>query len=180
MRERLRFPLRSKIGTLFVGLAVASSAISQTGGTYDLSHNVIASGGGASSVGGVFRVDGTVGQPLAGTTSNAGNFSIRGGFWSSPQLAPTAANLSLSGRITCSSKPCMLRRVRVILTDPLSGLVRSSQPNPFGYYQFEELPAGRMYLVTPESSRFIFTPVSYSLTLVDEISDVNFEAELSR
>jgi hypothetical protein len=52
---------------LFVVFA-ALSVSAQTGG-YDLSHNAIASGGGSSSAGGNLWIDGTAGQPVAGTIS---------------------------------------------------------------------------------------------------------------
>ncbi len=38
-------------------------------------------GGGGASTGGVFTVNGTIGQPDAGTMSG-GNYSLTGGFWS--------------------------------------------------------------------------------------------------
>lgn len=53
----------------------------QASGAFDLSTSVIAGGGGSSS-GGVFRVDGTVGQPAAGTTQSGGQFSLTTGFGS--------------------------------------------------------------------------------------------------
>ncbi len=38
-------------------------------------------GGGGTSTGGVYTLSGTIGQPDAGTMA-AGNFALRGGFWS--------------------------------------------------------------------------------------------------
>jgi len=52
----------------------------QTSAQFDLSRNVIA-GGGGTSANGNFKVDGTIGQSAAGTTSIGGQFSATGGFW---------------------------------------------------------------------------------------------------
>lgn len=52
----------------------------QSGGQFDLSRNVIAGGGGTSN-GGSFKLEGTVGQSVAGTTSVGGSYSGTGGFW---------------------------------------------------------------------------------------------------
>ncbi len=62
-------------------------------GQVDVSHNVIAGGGGTSSAGSL-RVEGTIGQPTVGTTLSNGQFSQTGGFWqpqsgATPTPAPT-------------------------------------------------------------------------------------------
>ena len=70
----------------------------QTSTQFDLSRNVIAGGGGTSS-GGHFKVEGTIGGQGAGGTSVGGNFAEAGGFWqtigtgplSSPTATPTPA-----------------------------------------------------------------------------------------
>lgn len=146
----------------------------QTGGGYNLSHNVIASGGGSNSSGGNFKVDGTVGQNIAGTVSTNGNFSLRGGFWAFQQLAPTAATVSLSGRVYSGKGVGIIRRVRIILTDASTGVIRSAQTNSFGYYRFEELEVGHLYVVQPESRNFTFTPENYFFNLLEDIANVDF------
>jgi hypothetical protein len=52
----------------------------QSGGPYDLSPNVIAGGGGASS-GGNFTINGTVGEVSASNLQSGGAFTLSGGFW---------------------------------------------------------------------------------------------------
>ena len=66
--------------------AVASRA--QSGGSFDLSWSTIDGGGGSSS-GGQFVVNGTIGQPDAGTLIG-GNFKLEGGFWSGVQVLQVA------------------------------------------------------------------------------------------
>ena len=70
-----------------------------TGGSYSLNQAVIAAGGGQNSAGGNFTVDGTIGQAFAGTRSTNAPFSVAGGFWTTDPLAPSAASVSVSGRI---------------------------------------------------------------------------------
>ncbi len=52
----------------------------QSGGSFEIKQSVIANGGG-SGAGGTFSLDGTIGQTLAGTTSNGVNFTLISGFW---------------------------------------------------------------------------------------------------
>ncbi len=67
-------------------------------------------GGGGSSVGGVYSLSGTVGQPDAGALSG-GNFTLVGGFWALPiavqtEGAPTLAIVpTLSGFARISWTP---------------------------------------------------------------------------
>ncbi len=66
------------------GLVCLSSSLNltfaQSGGSFEIKQSVIASGGG-SGTGGTFSLDGTIGQTLAGTTSNGVNFTLISGFW---------------------------------------------------------------------------------------------------
>jgi hypothetical protein len=47
-------------------------------------------GGGGTSTGGVFTVNGTIGQPDAGGPMTGGNYSLTGGFWALPIAVPTS------------------------------------------------------------------------------------------
>jgi Carboxypeptidase regulatory-like domain len=57
------------------------SSVTLFGGLLELPQNVIAGGGGSSSTGGNFTIDGTIGQALAGETSIGGSSSVTSGFW---------------------------------------------------------------------------------------------------
>ncbi len=158
---------------LFV--VMSASVLAQTGGTYNLSHNVIAGGGGSQSTGGVYTVDGTVGQPAAGTNSAGGTYSLRGGFWAFQALTPTAASVSLNGRVVISGG--QMSRVQIILTDVISGMVRVARPNSFGYYSFDELEVGHFYVIRAESPHLIFTPVLYEIMLLDAATEIDFTGQ---
>ena len=151
-----------------------ASASAQTGGTYDLSHNVIA-GGGSQSTGGSYTVDGTIGQNLAGTVSTGGAYSLRGGFWAFQALAPTAAGASISGRIR-DANGRGIRNVKLVLTSPETGNVRQIFSSTFGYYRFEEVAVGQTYILTVSAKRFTFEPDTRAITLLDDLANEDFSA----
>ena len=70
--------------TLFLALTalllLASVALAQSGGGYDLSWNTIDGGGTTWSEGGGYSLGSTVGQPDAGVLSGGG-YTLAGGFW---------------------------------------------------------------------------------------------------
>src|SRR5689334_1196992 len=57
-----------------------SKVNAQSGGSFDLSRNVIAGGGNTSQGGGV-QLSGTAGQAAAGTQTTGGPITQIGGFW---------------------------------------------------------------------------------------------------
>src|ERR1041384_4716131 len=78
--------------SLVMTLAITARSDS-SGGSYTLSSAPQASGGGASS-GSSFTLSGTIGQPLAGSSSAQG-CSLASGFW--PGVAPVAPELNIIG-----------------------------------------------------------------------------------
>ncbi|MDH7487804.1 MAG: hypothetical protein QHJ81_16215 [Anaerolineae bacterium] len=61
-------------------LMIGSTALAQSGGSYDLSWSSIDGGGYTFSAGGGYSLGGTVGQADAGTLSGGG-YTLSGGFW---------------------------------------------------------------------------------------------------
>lgn len=61
-------------------LLLASVALAQSGGGYDLTWNTVDGGGYTFSTGGGYELGGTVGQPDAGALTG-GNYTLGGGFW---------------------------------------------------------------------------------------------------
>ena len=170
--------MRSKFFVLIIAIlwttTGSNSAVAQADGPYDLSHAVIAGGGGASR-GGTFKVDGTTGQNLAGALSAGGSYSVLGGFWFPPPLAPTAASVNVSGRIRTADGRG-ITNVRVILTDATTGERFEALSSLSGYYRFEEIAVGRTYLLSVSAKRYTFDPATRVLFLVDELTDEDFTA----
>lgn len=160
---------------IFLGFFLFSTlASAQTGGTYDLTHSVIASGGGSNSAGGTFRVDGTTGQNLAGTLSTGGTYSLRGGFWAFEAAAPTAAMVGVSGRVLTADGRG-IRNARVFLTDQ-SGIVRMTQTSAFGHFRFLEVAVGQQYTVEVTSKQFKFANPTQIIAVNDEVTGLDFIA----
>jgi hypothetical protein len=172
--------LKMENGKLLIALLAFSvfyfplSVVAQSGGTFDLSHSVIAGGGGSNSTGGTFNVSGTVGQNIAGTASNGGTFDLHGGFWFQ-NLAPTAANVSITGRVT-NSNGQGIRNARLTLTSP-DGARRTAITSTFGYYAFDGVEVGHTYVLEIASKRYTFANPTRVFSLQDHLTDMDFTAE---
>lgn len=154
---------------------LAIVAVAQTGGTYDLSHAVVASGGGSNSTGGTYVVDGTIGQGIAGTTSSNGALSIRGGFWAFQSFAPTASLVSVSGKVR-TKNGSGIRNVFVTLTAS-NGSIRSVITSSFGFFKFEEIEVGQTYILNAVSKKLTISEPTRILTIQEDITGLEFLAE---
>ena len=164
----------------FAAFCLCVSAVmvqAQTGAPFDLSHNVIASGGGRSTAtlpGRSFSIEGTIGQGFAGRTSSSTTpqFSVEGGFWGFRTLLPTATTVGVSGRVL-SSQGRGVGQARVIITSA-AGIRQTATTNVFGFYRFDEVEVGETYIVNVLIKRFEFTPRVISVN--DEITGLDFVA----
>jgi hypothetical protein len=98
------------------------------------------------------------------TTINDGSVQV---------TAPTAANVSVSGRVL-SSVGAGVRAARVTFTDE-NGLARSVVTNTFGRYSFSDLPSGRTYVATAASRGITFSP--RAVVVNDTLTDVDISPE---
>ena len=90
-------------------------------------------------------------------------------------LGPSAAGVSLSGRVITSSG-LGIAKARITLTggglmDPVSVIT-----NPFGYYSLPDVPAGDTYIVTVSTKRYSFAQPSLVVTVNDSVADLDFQA----
>lgn len=161
---------------LILHFAFAAIAIAQTGGTYTINQSVIASGG-QNSAGGSYTVAGTVGQSTAGTSSTSGNYAVRGGFWTFDALAPSAAEVSVGGRVR-TSNGIGIRNARVTLTAS-NGAIQTAVTSSFGYYRFENIPVGETCVISVSSKRFTFAQSTVVRSIFEEISDLDFIADFN-
>jgi hypothetical protein len=88
-------------------------------------------------------------------------------------LPPTAASVSISGRVLTSSGRGLAKAL-VQLTDS-EGNTRTARTNPFGFYRFEDVQAGQTVILTVVSKQFQFAP--QVLNLNEELTHLNFIAE---
>jgi len=88
-------------------------------------------------------------------------------------FAPTAANVSVSGRVF-SPDGFGLRNASVSITDT-RGSVRSTLTGSFGYFRFDEIVAGESYVVAVRSKRYVFT--TRVINPYEELTGVDFTPE---
>lgn len=86
-------------------------------------------------------------------------------------LAPTAAAVSISGKVFASAKGRGLFGAVVHLTDQ-NGNIRTARTNPFGYYRIDNLEAGQTVIVNVFSKRHQFSP--HVLTVNNSLQNINF------
>ena len=154
-------------------LTLTSKAQVASAGAYTLDQVVIA-GGGGSSAGGSYAVDGTAGQSLLGS-SNGPGYSLRGGFWVQAPLAPSAASATISGRVL-RENGIGLKGVRVVLSGGTLTAPQTSLTSSLGYFTFEEIDVGRSYMLSVSSGKYGFAEGTRVFTLMDNLTDIVFEA----
>lgn len=164
--------LLAVVTALFAFGAMQVDAQVAQGGTYKVEQSLIASGGATNSTGGTYALVGAIGEPFAGTTSGAAAFSVKGGFLSDSGFAPTAAAVSISGRVSNTDGGGLVNAF-VTLTD-LNGNARTVLTKKFGNFRFDDVTAGEAYIITVTSRRYTFEP--RVVNALENISDVNFTA----
>lgn len=138
----------------FLALCLCVSAVeirAQTGGTFDLSHSVIATGGGSNSTGGQFQIGGTAGQGFAGTASTTSPFDVHGGFWFQNQstAAPQITGTVTYGNAIGSPNPRFVSNVTITGAGSPAVIATTGAPGPTaGHYALTGFGSGS-YTVTP-------------------------------
>jgi hypothetical protein len=94
------------------------------------------------------------------------------GIYETTLLAPTAASVTVSGRVTANGRGVANA---IVTYAGETGERKSAITNAFGYYRFEEVPAGQSYVFNVVSKRYTFP--SRAVTVSEELSELNFEAE---
>lgn len=152
MKKQIRTLLGSTFFTVLSSVAVPAQISGNP--PYTLDQSVIASGGGESASGGTFKIEGTIGQAVAGTNSTNNPFAVKSGFWISQDLAPSAASVNVGGRVLTPDGNG-LTNARILLTD-MRGETRTAISSAFGYYRFNEVEVGQIYIFTVVSKRYEF------------------------
>jgi hypothetical protein len=112
----------------------------------------------------------------------AGNYFFMAGVsnfskWAAgPPLAPTAAGANIVGRILDAGGRG-IANAQVVLSG--GGLTQPMvvQTGPFGYYQFNDLPVGQLYVVTVRSGRHTFSEPTRVIDLTANVVGADFVAE---
>ncbi len=87
---------------------------------------------------------------------------------------PTAAMVSIKGRVM-SANGRGIANIRVSMTDQ-NGNVRTATSNFYGFYQFDEVPAGVTYIFSVSSKLITFQQSEIVMPVNEAIEDLNFIA----
>ncbi len=146
----------------------------------------VVSGGGGTSVGVNFSLDGTVGEPSATNTLIGGTFTLDGGFWNVPQNfsttptptptpSPTAANGTISGRVLDHhGEP--VAGVAISLTGTQN---RKAITDAKGDYHFDNVETTGFYTVTPAHVNYNFNPFNRAFSQLGNHTEAAFAASAS-
>jgi hypothetical protein len=107
----------------------------------------------------------TATRVVCGQTTSLSPFVIANG------LAPTAASVSISGRVLTDGKRRGLANAVIYLTE-VNGNIRIARTNSFGYYRFDEIEVGQIVTLTAYSKRYQFSPQVVNVS--DNLTDLNF------
>jgi hypothetical protein len=158
---------------MIAALSMNYEAQVSTGGPFALRQASIAGGGTTNSVTGQMNEGSTAGQAAAGRPMAAQSFMLYPGFWTPDDLAPTAAGVSISGRVlTPNGLPIV--GARVILAEQNGGR-RAALSNPFGYYQFDDVEVGQSYQLNATHRAYQFQTIL--VRVVDEVTELNLVSE---
>ncbi len=138
--------------------------------------------GGTPSLSSVFAGTTAVGnwQLFIRTDSGAGFQRMGGGSpvinggWGLQLLAPSAAQVSIAGRVLSAGGRAI--GGAIVTVQGVDGTVRRFTTNTFGYYRVDGLAAGGTYVVSVNARRYTFPNSGRVVSLEDNVSGLDFVA----
>lgn len=112
----------------------------------------------------------------ANTVTTTGGISQFSDWTLFSPFAPTAANVSVSGRVRTAEGRGISNAV-VSIANTRTGETRTVRTGSFGFYSIEELPTGETYILTVNSKRFVFANPLRVIALNDNATDEDFIAD---
>lgn len=159
---------------IVVASCVAAAAQVSGNPPFKLDQSVVAAGGGTSTTN-IYKIEGTIAQPVAGKTVSNAPYTIRSGFFTPPPFGATAALAKISGRVTTFDGQG-IRNATILLANG-NNLPRIARSSSFGYFTFEDLPVGEVYILSIRSKQYRFGLNSQVISLFDDAIDITFVAE---
>lgn len=178
MKRTNNFTRRAAMpATLILTIICVQAARAQVASSppYTLEQSVIAGGGGRSAdAANTFSITGAIGQAIT-DSSSSGTYSIKSGFFNAAApLAPTAAMVTVNGRVmTASGRGIRNAMIRMI---DATGAARYVYSTTFGYYRFTDVVAGETYVFTVKGKRFEFMQPTRVLSIDQDADEINFIA----
>ena len=90
-------------------------------------------------------------------------------------VAPSAATARVSGRVIDANGFGISGAV-ISATDAASGDVLRSRTNAFGYYTFDSLIVGQVYVIAASHKRYAFPEPTRTISLTEDLADFDFIA----
>ena len=90
-------------------------------------------------------------------------------------VAPTAANVSISGRVL-TANGAGVRNAIVSLTNT-NGNTRTVRTSSFGYYGFQDIEVGQTYILSIASKRYSFANPTRVITLNEDLAGEDFVSD---
>ena len=112
--------------------------------------------------------DGQGHRSVCGTVDSLSPFALA-------SLNPTAAHVSVAGRVT-SASGYGIRNAKIVLTGP-DGVTKLAVTSSFGYYRFDDIAAGENYVIRVASKRYVFANATRVIAVNDDLTEVDFVAE---
>jgi hypothetical protein len=176
---------------LILVLSYASAVSGQVaaGGDFTLEQDVVAGGGNEANdlTGTLIKVEGTIGQNAVGTKFSGGEFTLLGGFWQPADPAPTAAGVTVSGRVVSDAGQTQntgnlqgVPNAILMLTGGLLTAPRAVRTNQLGNFTFEGIEPGHFYVLRVWHRVYLFSEDTQWFTLTENLSNVIFRADLNR
>jgi hypothetical protein len=135
-------------------------------------------GTGLQTLNGTFRPASANGIWTLYVRDDSGNTTsgcVSGG-WGLEILAATASQASISGRVMTADGQG-IRNARIVVTGNTLMSPRVVATGSFGYFTIEGLATGETYVVTVNSKRYTFSSPSRVISLVDNVTDLDFVAD---
>lgn len=159
----------ANIASLLLILAVSIFPVeAQSGNGFEITESVFASSSSNTVAAVNFSVDGIVGQHLSGDDLSGSQFSLTSGFWTFTSLVPTAAGVSVDGRVL-QSVGYGVSGATISLRG-LDGQAYYARSNQFGYFRISDVPAGQTYIVSVSKKGMVFEP--RSISILDNVGDL--------
>jgi hypothetical protein len=105
-----------------------------------------------------------------------GNTGVLAGGFGLEFIAPTAAGVNISGRVTRPNGQG-LGGMLVSLVGGGAGSRKYAITSSFGYYTFENVIVGETYILSVSSKRYTFSPSNLIIDLQDGVTDANFVSQ---
>ena len=134
-------------------------------------HNGSLAGTKTVNLGNINTLGITANNPITASVTDADNNTSE--FF--PPFAPTAASVTVSGRVTTALGKG-LARARITMTDS-NGTTRTAISNPFGYYHFNEVQVGATYIFNVIAKQFSFQNSVQVISVDEQLENLDFVAD---